>query len=145
VYLARKKGLGPDALEQIIDRESGLLAIGGTSDMKALLARAATEPSARLAVEMFCYAVRKAIGAFAAALGGIDLLVFTGGIGERAAHVRAEACRGLESFGIEVDPERNARDAALISAAKSRAVVRVVATDEDAVIARHAWQLARTL
>jgi acetate kinase len=144
-YLAREKGLGPDALEQLVDRESGLLAIGGTSDMKTLLERSGSDPRAQLAVEMFGYSVRKAIGAFAAALGGLDLLVFTGGIGEHAAPVRAEACRGLEPFGIEVDAKRNAAHAAIISAASSRAVVRVVTTDEDAVIARHARRLVRRL
>jgi acetate kinase len=143
IYLAREKGLRPDALESLVDRESGLLAIGGTSDMRTLLDRAGTDPRARLAVEMFGYAVRKAIGAFAAALGGIDLLVFTGGIGEHAAPVRAEACRGLEQFGIEVDAARNARDEAIISVASSRSVVRVMPTDEDLVIARHARRLVR--
>jgi acetate kinase len=145
IYLAREKGLGPDALEQLVDRESGLVAIGGTSDMKTLLERSPSDPRAQLAVEMFGYSVRKAIGAFAAALGGLDLLVFTGGIGEHAAPVRAEACRGLEPFGIEVDAKRNAAHAAIISAASSRAVVRVVTTDEDAVIARHARRLVRRL
>ncbi len=141
VYLAREKGLGPDALEHLVDRESGLLAIGGSSDMKTLLERVETDSRARLAVEMFGYAVRKAIGAFAAALGGIDLLVFTGGIGERAAKVRAEACRGLEPFGIEVDAERNAHNEEIISGTRSCSVVRVVKTDEDLVIARHARRL----
>lgn len=143
VYLARTNGLDSDALEHLVDRESGLLAIGGTSDMKILLERSGTDPRARLAVEMFAYAVRKAIGAFAAALGGIDLLVFTGGIGERAAPIRAEACRGLEPLGIEVDAERNARDNEIISCASSRSVVRVVTTHEDLVIARHARRLVR--
>jgi acetate kinase len=143
VYLARSNGLGPDALEHLVDRESGLLAVGGTSDMKTLLERSRSDPRARLAVQMFGYAVRKAIGAFAAALGGIDLLAFTGGIGERAAPIRAEACRGLEPFGIEVDAERNARDEEVISGASSRSVVRVVTANEDLVIARHARRLVR--
>lgn len=143
IYLARTNGLDSDALEHLVDRESGLLAVGGTSDMKILLERSGTDPHARLAVEMFAYAVRKAIGAFAAALGGIDLLVFTGGIGERAAPIRAEACRGLEPLGIEVDAERNARNEETISGAASRSVVRVVTTHEDLVIARHARRLVR--
>jgi acetate kinase len=143
VYLARTHGLDSDALERLVDRESGLLAVGGTADMKTLLDRSGTDPRARLAVEMFAYAVRKAIGAFAAALGGIDLLVFTGGIGERAAAIRAEACRGLEPLGIELDADRNARDEEIISGAASRSLVRVVTTDEDLVIARHARRLLR--
>lgn len=142
VYLAREKGLGPDALEHLVARESGLLAVGGTSDMKLLLERSATEPRARLAVDMFTYAVKKAIGAFAAALGGVDLLVFTGGIGERAAPIRAEACRGLEPFGIDIDAERNARNEEIISARSGRVVVRVIRADEALIVARHAWRLA---
>ena len=140
VYVARQKGYGIDELERLVERESGLLAIGGTSDMKRLLARAQTDPAARLATEMFAYAVRKTIGAFVAALGGIDLLIFTGGIGERAPWIRAEACKGLDAFGIELAGEENARDAAIISSAGSRVQVRVVETDEDLVIARHARQ-----
>ena len=141
VYLSREKGLDASALEHLVDRESGLLAIGGTSDMKTLLERSESDPRARLAVEMFGYAVKKTIGAFAAALAGIDLLVFTGGIGERAARVRAEACAGLELFGLEIDADRNARHDAIISGASSRVVVRVVTTDEDLMIARHARRL----
>jgi acetate kinase len=138
IYLARERGLGPDALEQLLERESGLLAIGGTPDMEALLARSSTEPGARLAVEMFGYAVRKAIGAFAAALGGLDLLVFTGGIGERAPEIRSEACRGLECLGVVLDADRNAGSEEIASAPSSRVLVRVVSTDEDLMIARHA-------
>jgi acetate kinase len=106
--------------------------------MKTLFERSETDARARLAVEMFAYDVKKAIGAFAAALGGIDLLVFTGGIGERAALVRAEACHGLASFGIELDAGQNARNEEIISSPSGRAVVQVIKTDEDLVIARHA-------
>ena len=132
-----------DALEHLVDRESGLTALGGTSDMQALLARAATDPRARLAVAMFGYSIRKAIGALCAALGGVDLVVFTGGIGEHASEVRAEACRGLEFFGIELDAERNARGEEIISATTSRCAVRLIATDEELVIARHAHRALR--
>jgi acetate kinase len=105
-----------DELERLVDRESGLFGISGaTSDMKALLASA--DPRARLAVEMFCYQARKAVGALAAALGGLDALVFTGGIGEHAAEVRERICEGLLHLG--------------------RFEVRVVAADEERVIARH--------
>ncbi len=144
IYLAREQGLGPDALEHLVDRESGLLAVGGTSDMKTLLERSLTDARARLAVEMFTYAVKKAIGAFVAALGGLDVLVFTGGIGERAGAIRAAACDGLQPLGIDIDSERNARHDAVISGESSRAVVRVVTADEDLVIARHALQLLGT-
>jgi acetate kinase len=156
VYLLREKKLSADALEQLVEREAGLAAIGGTPDMAALLERAPHDPRARLAVSMFGYALRKSIGGLAAALGGVDLLVFTGGIGENAAEVRREACAGLEPFGIAVDAERNARARAasgeraferagdgVISADASRALVRVVATNEDVVIARHTHRVVR--
>jgi acetate kinase len=137
IYLARQYGLGSDRLEHLIDKESGLAALGGASDMKALIERRDVDPRAALAVDAFSYAVKKTIGAFAAALGGVDLLVFTGGIGERAAVVRREACRGLEALGVVLDPDRNDRDDDTISAAASPCAVRVIPTDEDLVIARH--------
>ncbi len=143
VYLARTEGLDVAALEQIVDREAGLEAVGGTSDMKMLLTRRQTDARARLAVEMFAYAVRKAIGAFTAALGGIDLLVFTGGIGEHAAEIRAQACEGLDLFGIQLDREKNAQNEQSVSSASSRCEIRVVATDEELVIAQHAWRIVR--
>ena len=154
VYLAREKGLSVDAIERLVERESGLVGVGGTADMETLLARALprrsggdektpaeSDPAAALALALFGYAVRKAIGAFVAALGGIDLLVFTGGIGEHAAPVRSLACRGLAAFGIELDEARNARHDALIATQTSRAAIRVVAADEERVIARHAAAL----
>jgi acetate kinase len=144
IFLARRHGLSPDDLERICERESGLLAVGGASDMRALIERSATSARAALAVSMFAYEVRKAIGAFAAALGGLDLLVFTGGIGEHAAEVRAEACRGLEVVGVELDPDANAEGADPISRPASRCLVRVIPTDEDVMIARHSWRTART-
>jgi acetate kinase len=93
---------------------------------------------------MFTYSVKKTIGAFVAALGGIDLLVFTGGIGERAATVRAEACAGLAPLGICLDENRNGQNAAVISSDASRCTIRVVATDEDRMIARHAARVVRS-
>jgi acetate kinase len=138
VYLARDRGLSIDAIERLVTREGGLAAVGGTSDMKTLLERRAVDPRAALAVAMFAYGVRKAIGSYVAILGGLDLLVFTGGIGEHASDVRAEVCAGLDAFGIALDPEANAHGHGLISRQPSRCQVRVVATDEDLVIARHA-------
>jgi acetate kinase len=141
LFLARTIGLSPDELEHVVDRESGLLAIGGTADMKMLVARSRSDARARLAVEVFGYAVRKSIGALAAALGGIDLLVFTGGIGEHAPEVRAEACRGLDALGIALDPAENARNADVVSTGESRCAVRVIPTDEDRIVARHAHRV----
>ena len=143
-YLARARGLSIDDLERSCEQDAGLRAIGGTADMRALLARSASDPRAALAVTMFGYAVRKAIGALAAALGGLDLLVFTGGIGARAAAVRAEACLGLQPLGVRIDPQRNEAGAAQIAAVGSRCDVRVVAADEEATMAREAQRLIAT-
>ncbi|HEX2686820.1 MAG TPA: hypothetical protein VHN14_09380 [Kofleriaceae bacterium] len=140
LYLARERRLSPDAIARLVEHEGGLVAIGGTADMKTLLARAPHDPAAALAVEMFGYAVRKAIGAFAAALGGLDMLVFTGGIGEHAPVIRALACRGLAFAGIQIDEDRNRRNAPEIGTGSC--AIRVIATDEDLVLARHALALA---
>lgn len=141
VYLLRHEGLSTDALERLVTRESGLLAVGGTSDMRALLSR--TDPHARLAVAMFAQGVKKAIGALGAALGGIDVLVFTGGIGEHAPTIRARACEGLGFMGVALDAARNAGNEAVISAPESDVVVRVVASDEEREIAREAIETLR--
>lgn len=140
-YLARQRGLSLDDLERICEHESGLRAVGGTSDMRSLLAQASEDPRAALAVEMFGYAIRKAIGAFAAAMGGLDLLVFTGGIGARAAPIRAKACDGLEAIGVHLAPSENQRDAARISSPDSPCDVRVVVADEESTMAREARAL----
>jgi acetate kinase len=138
VYLVRDKGYDADRLEQLIDRQSGLVALsGGTSDMKTLIDERGRDTRAALAVAAFCYQARKHVGALAAVLGGLDTLVFTGGIGEKSAVVRAEICQGLQHLGVELDDERNEADAGVISAPGSEGVVRVVRTDEDLVIARH--------
>jgi acetate kinase len=138
VYLLREKGYDPDRLEELIDRESGLIALSnGTSDMRALVEEQDRNPRAALAVDVFCYHARKHVGALATVLGGLDTLVFTGGIGEKAATVRAEICRRLEHLGVKLDEERNERHAEVISAPASGCVVRVVRTDEDLIIARH--------
>ena len=138
IYLLRGKSYDADRLERLVNNESGLLGVSGSSpDMKTLLERRDREPAAAQAVSMFCYQLRKSIGAFAAALGGLDLLVFTGGIGERAAPVRWEACQGLEHLGLQLDHERNTAHADTVSRPDSRCMVRVIPTDEDLMIARH--------
>jgi acetate kinase len=145
LYLLQNKGIAPAELEQLVDRQSGLLGIGGDPDMQTLLQRRSADPRAALAVTIFGYSVRKAIGAMTAALGGLDLLVFTGGIGEHAAEVRAESCKGLEVLGVALDPERNARGERVIGSETSRVCVRIVCTDEDLVIARHARRIFATV
>jgi acetate kinase len=138
VYLLREKGYDAGHLEQLVDREAGLVALsGGTSDMETLLQERERDSGAALAVDAFCYQARKHVGALAAVLDGLDTLVFTGGIGEKAAAVRSEICRGLGHLGVELDDERNAGHADVISAEGSDCEVRVVRTDEDLVIARH--------
>lgn len=138
LYLMREKGYDAARLDRLVNRESGLLGVSGVSaDMKALLARRERDEAAALAVAMFCYQARKQIGAFAAAMGGLDTLAFTGGIGERAAPVRAEICDGLGHLGVRLDPARNAAHDDPLSAPGSGCAARVVPTREDVMIARH--------
>jgi len=137
-----KSGYDAHRLETTVDQASGLLGVSGTtSDMKALLEQRTSDARCALAIDMFTYQIRKSIGAFVAVLGGIDMLVFTGGIGEHAAVVRAESCLDLECLGIRVDPARNAASADVISTDDSKCSVRVVPTDEELVIARHTREL----
>jgi acetate kinase len=142
IYLLREKHYDSAKLEHLVDLESGLLGVSNTaSDMKALLATRASDPRAADAVAMFCCSVRKQIGAFAAVLGGLDLLVFTAGIGERAPAVRLEICRNLSHLGIEIDPAKNDASADVISAGQGVCCVRVIPTNEELMIARHARAL----
>ena len=135
IHLARSEGLSADRLEELVTRRSGLLGVSGTSsDMRDLLATQAIDPRAAEAVELFCYQIRKCVGAYAAALGGLDALVFSGGIGENAPEIRARVCDGLGFIGIELDPAANAANAAKISV--GAVAVRVIPTDEEAMIAR---------
>ncbi|MGE5321777.1 MAG: acetate/propionate family kinase [Actinomycetota bacterium] len=137
LYLLRN-GRTTEDLAELLDHESGLLGVSAlSSEMKTLLDKSVEDPNAAQAVEMFCYQIRKFIGAYTAVLGGLDALVFTGGIGERAAEVRAKIVGGLEFLGIELDETANARHASLISTPGSRCPVRVIKTDEDLMIARH--------
>ncbi|HEY6419853.1 MAG TPA: acetate/propionate family kinase [Candidatus Binataceae bacterium] len=142
VYLMKERGFDAAGLDRLVNRESGLLGVSGvTSDMKKLLELRNANPDARQAVAMFCYQLRKSIGALAAALGGLDLLVFTGGIGERAASVRWTVAAGLDHLGIRLDQRRNDAHADTISSQGSRCIVRVIPTNEDLMIARHTSRL----
>jgi acetate kinase len=141
LYLLNEKHLDAHQLAELVNHQSGLLGVSGISDMRMLLERRDTAPEAALAVQMFCYQLRKQIGAFTAALGGLDLLVFTGGIGEKAAPVRWETCSGLEHLGIKLERERNDANADTISADNGRCLVRVIPTNEDLMIARHTYDL----
>ncbi len=135
--MARLDGLGPDALDAILSHRSGLLGVSETSaDMRDLLAREATDARAADAVALFCRGVTKAIGALAAVLGGVDTLVFAGGIGENAAPVRARVVQTLGHLGMRLDGARNAAGAPVVSIDESACTVRVIHTDEEAIIAR---------
>ena len=135
-YLARTENMSPQRFNEMVNKESGLLGISETSsDMSDLLDRETDDVRAAEAIEVFCYQVRKWIGAFAAALGGLDTLVFTGGIGENAPAIRARICAGLEFIGVEVNEENNEINADSISTKTGRVAVRVIHTDEGIVIA----------
>ena len=142
IYLTREKRYGAEELEHLVDEESGLLGVSETtSDMKTLLDKRTSDPRALDAVAMFCRSVRKEIGAFAAVLGGLDILVFTGGIGERAPAVREEICRDLGHLGVLLDDTRNNGGESIISPSQAPCQVRVVPTNEELMIARHAHAL----
>jgi acetate kinase len=136
-YLARAEQMSPQQFFTMVNHESGLLGISETSsDMRDLLAQETHDVRAAEAGALFCYQAKKWIGGFAAALGGLDTLVFAGGIGENAPIVRARICNGLGFLGIAMDPSRNAAAAGVISADASRVTVRVIRTDEELMIAR---------
>jgi acetate kinase len=138
VYLAREKKFDAAMLEELVDRRSGLLGISGIGgDMRELRKAAVSNADARLAIEMFCYSVRKQIAAMIAALDGIDLLVFTGGIGENDGKARATICGGLSWIGCSLDQARNRSANNPISASDSRCAVLVLTSREDEQIARH--------
>ena len=136
-YLARTEGLDAAQFDELVNEKSGLLGVSETSaDIRDLLRCERDDPRAADAVALFCYQVKKWIGAFAAALGGLDTLIFSGGIGENAPVVRMRICEGLGFLGIELDPVRNAGSAPVISTAAAGVHVHVIRTDEELVIAR---------
>ena len=136
-FLGLTENMNTKQFTEMINFQSGLLGISETSsDMQVLLDSEKQDVRAAEAVNLFCYQVKKFIGSFAAVLGGLDQLVFAGGIGEHASVVRARICSGLDFLGIEVDHQRNAENATLISSDVSRVKVRVIHTDEEIMIAR---------
>lgn len=144
-FLARTEQMTADQFHRMVNHESGLLGVSETSaDIRDLLDSEAHDVRAAEAVALFCYQIKKWIGAYAAALGGLDILVFAGGIGENARVIRARICEGLGFLGIDVDPTRNERDEPLISAAGGRVEVRVIRTDEELMIAKSVRSLLGT-
>lgn len=141
-YLAQTERMTAQQFHWMINRESGLLGVSETSsDLRDLLAREAGDVRAAEAVALFCYQIRKWIGAFAAALGGLDTLVFSGGIGENAPEIRARICEGLGFLGVQFDETRNAAGDPVISAGKSHVEVRVIRTDEEVIIAKAVFRV----
>jgi acetate kinase len=139
LYLQRVKNMDANSLEKLLNHDSGLRALsGGKSDMRELEAAAAKQDErAKLAIEIFCLSIRKSIAAYAAGLGGLDLLVFAGGIGEHSAEVRASVCNGLAFLGIAIDQLLNSAQKSVLSRADSKIAVRIVPSEEDRQIARH--------
>ncbi len=137
LYLARSEGLTTDQLDDVVNSDSGMLGLSGTSaDVRDLLAREATDSRAAEALDVFCYQARKWIGTLAAALGGLDTLVFSGGIGEHSPPIRERICRDLGFLGLHLDASANTANAPVISSDGSRVSVRVIPTDEEQMIAR---------
>src|SRR5215212_1554826 len=142
LFLLEERGMSPTEVSDLVNNQAGLLGVSGTSaDMRDLLDREPDDGRAAEAVALFCYQAKKFLGALAAALGGIDALVFTGGIGEHAATVRERICDGLGFLGIRLDTDRNAAHAPVISSDAAAVRVRVVPTDEDLMVAWHTRRL----
>ncbi|MDQ2721062.1 MAG: acetate/propionate family kinase [Bacteroidota bacterium] len=136
-YLMQFGKLNPKQFSHLINHESGLLGISETnSDMRELMKIEDTDNRAKEAIELFCYQTKKWIGSYVAALGGLDVLIFSGGIGEHSPEVRSKICNGLEFLGIELDEIKNINNEEIISAEKSRVSVRVIKTNEELMIAK---------
>jgi len=142
LYLSATENMSAKDFNTMVTSQSGLLGVSeSSSDMQDLLEREASDVRAAEPVALFCYQVKKWVGAFTAALGGLDTLVLAGGIGENAPVVRARICEGLEFLGIGLDIKQNATNASVISTDASRVAVRVIATDEELMIAKTVNQL----
>lgn len=138
LFLMRMHKLNADAIEALLNQNSGLKALGGTNDMRVLQKGAGEgDHNAALAIEIFCRSIAKTIGSYASVLGGLDLLIFSGGIGEHSATVRANVCERLQFLGMTLDAERNNASSSVISADGSRVSVRVMSTEEEKQIARY--------
>ncbi|HTK19481.1 MAG TPA: acetate/propionate family kinase [Mucilaginibacter sp.] len=145
LYLLRKEKLSVDEIDELLSEQSGLKAIAGSGDMESLIKSSENDPRAKLAVRVFSYAVKKTIGALAAAMGGLDTLVFTGGIGENAPLIRAHCCEGLEFLGLKFSHRRNDEGRQWISKSDSKVKIGVLKTDEAAIMVKHARALISNL
>jgi acetate kinase len=141
-YFARTEGMTPQQFNRMVNAESGLLGVSETSsDVRDLLERESHDPRAAEALELFCHQARKWIGALTAVLGGLDTLVFSGGIGENSVAIRARVCEGLGFLGFKLDPARNKANAPILSRNGDKVTVRMIRTDEESIIARAALNL----
>jgi acetate kinase len=142
ISIMRSENLTAEQMNELVSYHCGLAGVSdSTSDMRELIARSSSDTNAADAVDLFCYQAKKWIGSYAAVLGGIDTLVFSGGIGEHSAESRAGICGGLEFLGIQLDPALNSASAAVISTPESRVTVRVIPTDEELMVAKIVFDL----
>jgi len=142
LYLLEERGMKASSVNDMLNHYSGLVGVSGlSSDMKDLLDKASQDAHASLAIDLFCYQARKFIGALAAVLGGLDTLVFTGGIGENAILIRARICENMVFIGIKLDANANRENARIISTVGTPVTVRVMKTNEELMIARHTYKL----
>jgi len=142
LYLMDHRGMDARAVENLLYNQSGLLGVSGiSSDMRTLLA--SSDPRARLAVDLYCYRIRRELGSLAAALGGLDAIVFTGGIGENSADIRGRICRDAAWLGVELDPAANATGSPRITTPSAPVSALAIPTNEELMIARHTRRLLR--
>ncbi|HWR54054.1 MAG TPA: acetate/propionate family kinase [Bryobacteraceae bacterium] len=142
VYMMRTEKLTPEQMDDFVSHRCGMTGVSdGISDMRELISRRAADTKAAEAVDLFCYQAKKWIGAYAAVLGGLDTLVFSGGIGERSPEARSGICGGLEFLGLHLDAALNSASAAVISTPASRVAVRVIPTDEELMVANIVFDL----
>ena len=145
VYLMKQKRYDAARVDRLVNKEGGLLGVSGlSSQMSALLDAEDADPRAAEAIAVFCYQAKRFLGAYHAVLGGLDTLVFTGGIGENAPSVRERICRGLEHMGLHLDATRNESNAPVVSPDASAVTVRVIKTNEELMVARHTRDIIRS-
>lgn len=144
LFLLKKYHLNIHELDDLLNKESGLKGISGNGDIQELIKREMDDPQAKEAITVFCYYVKKFIGAYAAAMGGLDLLVFTGGIGENSALIRERICTDLDFLGIELDKDKNGNHLDVISVEHSRVMTFALKTNEELIIAEHTCALINT-
>jgi len=147
-FMMEKEGMTPAQMDTMLNKQSGMLGMCGSSDMRDAFQKALDgDKNAQIAMDVYCYRIKKYIGAYAAAMGGVDAIAFTGGVGENHIYVREQVCKDMEFLGIKLDPEKNRvrGDEAIISAEDSKVVVAVVPTDEELMIATDTEEIVSAL